>query len=177
MTRGKGMPRYARHDKREGDASHSLGMTYSITLCHHSITLCHPERSEGSPHETPRRPSLCSGHLGMTRRKVPRHDKERGRGCLTTFGMTCSRVTPRALPEGSPHETPSRTKGGMPHCVWHGIPTCHPERQRGVSLPSSWGCLAFARHDKEKACHPERSEGSPHEIPRNSPAFARDVSE
>ena len=68
MTRGKGMPHYVWHDKGEGDASHSLGMTYSIplchhsitlchhsiTLCHHSITLCHPERSEGSPHEIPR---------------------------------------------------------------------------------------------------------------------------
>jgi hypothetical protein len=54
--RGKGMPHYVRHD----------------------IPTCHPERSEGSPHEIPRRPSFRSGHLGMTRGKVPWHDKEEG---------------------------------------------------------------------------------------------------
>jgi|GEM_PF-5830149 len=103
-----GMPHYVRHDKGGRGCLTTFGMTRK-RLSLRALLFCHPERfsfvipsaSEGSPHEIPRRPSLCSGHLGMTRRKVPRHDKERVVTPIPFF------VTP-SVSEGSPHEIPRR---------------------------------------------------------------------
>jgi hypothetical protein len=61
--------------------------------CNPESFSCHPERSEGSPQEIPRRPSLRSGHLGMTMKTVIPSDSE-----------------------GSPHGMPHYVRHDIPTC-------------------------------------------------------------
>ena len=68
----------------------------------------------------------------------------------------------------SPIRHPERSAGIPRHVVpRNDRKSCHPERQRGVSMPSSWGCLPYI--NAHRIATQFQSEGSPPQgIPRSS---------
>ena len=149
-----GMPHYVRHDKGGRGCLTTFGMTRK-RLSLRALLFCHPERSEGSPHEIPRRPSLCSGHLGMTRKGVP---------------PSPSFVTPNEVTGRRP-VIPSEARDPLVRFL--GVlrfAQDTSEWQEKVVIPSgsegsTHGMPHYVRHDTPHVTPRALPEGSPHETP------------